>query len=128
MHAPGVRREVTTMGSAFKKMIFGAVAGAAVGMVVEAVGRALSSSARDKATQVASGVVTNVRESVADKAAQGRIMLEGKDLSEVVRQAEAAVGERAQSVVTEHKNLNGALRGGVNLLAQLAASLAEPSR
>ncbi len=116
------------MPSAFKKMLVGAVAGAAVGMLVDVVGRALASSARERATHAASQVVDHVRGTVSDKAAQGRIMLEGKDLSEVVRQAEAAVGERAHAVAAEHKNLNGALRGGVNLLAQLAASLAEPPR
>lgn len=116
------------MPSTFKKMLVGAAAGAAVGLLVDVVGRALASSARDRATHAATQVVDHVRGTVSDKAAQGRIMLEGKDLSEVVRQAEAAVSEQAHAVASQHKNLNGALRGGVNLLAQLAASLAEPSR
>ena len=126
--ARGVRREVTTMASAFKKIIVGAVTGAAVGLAVDVIGQVLSSSARVQATKGASKVVSHVRESVTDKAARGRIMLEGKDLSEVVRQAEAAASERLQGAATEHKSLNGALRGGVNLLAHLIASLAEPSR
>jgi hypothetical protein len=117
------------MGSTVKKMVIGALAGATAGLAAEMLGRLVTRSTVSRATDAASTVASKVRDTVAEKASQGRITLGGKDLSEVVHEVGAQGLDKAHAVATEQtSHLNGALRGGVDLLAHLAASLAEPSR